>query len=110
MVSTFVDNQQKRLENAFFHCVSEFSDPEGRWFESSRAHHVGMDFAPFKKPSQKAGLFLCRSVIPPLPRKFLRGPQKKSPVSLSDLLRKTAAPVFWLLCAAGKDVIIVPLQ
>ena len=43
--------------------------------------HVGMDCAPFKKPSRLAGLFSYRSVIPPSPhktllRKFLRGPRR----------------------------------
>ena len=42
--------------------------------------HVGMDCAPFKKPSRKAGLFSYRSVIPPSPhktllRKFSWGPR-----------------------------------
>ena len=32
--------------------------------------HVGMDCAPFKKPSRKAGLFSYRSVIPPSPRRL----------------------------------------
>ena len=48
-------------------------------FKSHRRHHVGMDCAPFKKPSRKAGLFSYRSVIPPSPRetllrKFSQGP------------------------------------
>ena len=33
--------------------------------------HVGMDYAPFKKPSRLAGLFSYRSVIPPFPHKTL---------------------------------------
>ena len=33
--------------------------------------HVGMDYAPFKKPSHSAGLFSYRSVIPPFPHKTL---------------------------------------
>ena len=33
--------------------------------------HVGMDYAPFKKPSCLAGLFSYRSVIPPSPHKTL---------------------------------------
>ena len=33
--------------------------------------HVGMDYAPLKKPSQPAGLFSYRSVIPPFPHKTL---------------------------------------
>ena len=50
-------------------------------FKSHRRHHVGMDCAPFKKPSRLAGLFSYRSVIPPSPhktllRKFLRGPRR----------------------------------
>lgn len=49
-------------------------------FKSHRRHHVGMDFAPFKKPSRLAGLFSYRSVIPPSPhetllRKFSWGPR-----------------------------------
>ena len=40
-------------------------------FKSHRRHHVGMDCAPFKKPSRKAGLFSYRSVIPPFPHKTL---------------------------------------
>ena len=48
-------------------------------FKSHRRHHVGMDCAPFEKPSRKAGLFSYRSVIPPSPRetllrKFSQGP------------------------------------
>ena len=50
-------------------------------FKSHHRHHVGMDYAPFKKPSRLAGLFSYRSVIPPSPhktllRKFLRGPRR----------------------------------
>ena len=41
-------------------------------FKSHRRHHVGMDYAPFKKPSRLAGLFSYRSVIPPSPHKTLR--------------------------------------
>ena len=33
--------------------------------------HVGMDYAPFKKPSRLAGLFSYRSVIPPFPHETL---------------------------------------
>ena len=40
-------------------------------FKSHHRHHVGMDYAPFKKPSQLAGLFSYRSVIPPSPRETL---------------------------------------
>ena len=40
-------------------------------FKSHRRHHVGMDYAPFKKPSHSAGLFSYRSVIPPFPHKTL---------------------------------------
>ena len=40
-------------------------------FKSHRRHHVGMDYAPFKKPSRLAGLFSYRSVIPPFPHKTL---------------------------------------
>lgn len=40
-------------------------------FKSHHRHHVGMDYAPFKKPSQLAGLFSYRSVIPPFPHKTL---------------------------------------
>src|SRR5699024_5837795 len=37
--STLCTTDEKRLEIAVFRCVSGNSDPEGRWFESSRAHH-----------------------------------------------------------------------
>ena len=40
-------------------------------FKSHHRHHVGMDYAPFKKPSRLAGLFSYRSVIPPFPHKTL---------------------------------------
>ncbi len=40
-------------------------------FKSRPSHHVGMDYAPFKKPSRLAGLFSYRSVIPPFPHKTL---------------------------------------
>ena len=40
-------------------------------FKSHRRHHVGMDCAPFKKPSRLAGLFSYRSVIPPSPHEIL---------------------------------------
>ena len=40
-------------------------------FKSHRRHHVGMDCAPFEKPSRKAGLFSYRSVIPPSPHETL---------------------------------------
>ena len=42
---------------------------EGIFFVN--ASHVGMDYAPLKKPSQPAGLFSYRSVIPPFPHKTL---------------------------------------
>ena len=44
---------------------------EGRGIYSVAMFHVGMDYAPFKKPSQLAGLFSYRSVIPPFPHKTL---------------------------------------
>ena len=44
---------------------------EGRGIYSVAMFHVGMDCAPFKKPSRKAGLFSYRSVIPPSPRETL---------------------------------------
>ena len=47
------------------------SHPRGRGFEPLRLHHVGMDCAPFEKPSRKAGLFSYRSVIPPSPHETL---------------------------------------
>ena len=37
--STLCTTDEKRLEIAVFRCVSGNSDPEGRWFASSRAHH-----------------------------------------------------------------------
>ena len=38
-------------------------------FKSRHSHHVGMDYAPFKIPSQMAGDFSYRFVIPPFRKK-----------------------------------------
>ncbi len=46
------------------------SDSEGRWFESSRAYHVGMDCIPTKTDIAFAvSVFFLHSVIPPLPNR-----------------------------------------
>lgn len=39
-ISDLCTTDEKRLEIAVWRCVSGFSDPEGRWFESSRAHQT----------------------------------------------------------------------
>ena len=43
-------------------------------------------------------------------RKFLRGPRKNKPCIAFGPFAQNRRACFWLLCAAGKDVIIVPLQ
>ena len=64
---------------AFFGCLAEHENGykaqkftvarQRAVFESCRLDHVGMDYAPFKIPSQMAGDFSYRFVIPLLRKK-----------------------------------------
>ena len=91
----------------------QWSDPCG--FDPHYPYHVGMDYAPFKKPSHLAGLFSYRSVIPISPHKTLRckfswGPRpagqggERASISTRKLNIKQSEPVFlqenwvWIAC------------
>ena len=70
-------------------------------FKSHRRHHVGMDYAPFKKPSQLAGLFSYRSVIPPSPHKTLLHKLSRGPAALCSI--QSARPF-------GRAFLVPPAQ
>ena len=73
--STLCTTDEKRLEIAVLRCVSGNSDPEGRWFESSRAHQ--------NHQSRQTGLVVFLLLFYPLqPRTphLLCGPKTSVPI------------------------------
>ena len=78
-------------------------------FKSHRRHHVGMDCAPFKKPSRLAGLFSYRSVIPPSPHKTLLHKLSRGPAALCSIQSARPFGRAFLVPPAQNHQILKPL-